>query len=149
MPRRTDPKFDPYGNFSFLLEIDGITSGGFSECTGTNAEISPIEYREGNESLTPRKLPGLNKFGNVTLKRGVTEDLDLFNWFNVGASGDVDRKQTMSIVLLDEQRNEAVRWNLLNAWPCKYVAADLKANANEIAIESVELCHEGLIRQTP
>lgn len=149
MARRTDPKFDPYGNFSFRLEIDGITSAGFSECTGTNAEISPIEYREGNEGLTPRKLPGLNKFGNVTLKRGVTEDLDLFNWFNAGASGDVDRRQTLSIVLLDEQRNEAVRWNLLNAWPCKYVAADLKANANEIAIESVELCHEGLIRQTP
>jgi phage tail-like protein len=149
MARRTDPKFDPYGNFSFLLEIDGITSAGFSECTGTNAEISPIEYREGNESLTPRKLPGLNKFGNVTLKRGVTEDMDLFNWFNVGASGDVDRKQTLSIVLLDEQRNEAVRWNLLNAWPCKYMAPDLKGSASEIAIESVELCHEGLIRQTP
>ena len=149
MPRRTTPKFDPYGNFAFLLEIDGITSAGFSECTGTNAEISPIEYREGNESLTPRKLPGLNKYSNVTLKRGVTDDLDLFNWFNAGASGDVDRKQTMSIVLLDEQRNEAVRWNLLNAWPCKYIAADLKANTSEIAIESVELCHEGLIRQTP
>jgi phage tail-like protein len=149
MPRRTDPKFDPYGNFVFLLEIDGITSAGFSECTGTNAEITPIEYREGNESLTPRKQPGLNKYSNVTLKRGVTDDLDLFNWFNAGASGDVDRKQTMSIVLLDEQRNEAVRWNLLNAWPCKYIAADLKANTSEIAIESVELCHEGLIRQAP
>jgi phage tail-like protein len=149
MARRTDPKFDPYGNFAFLLEIDGITSAGFAECTGTNAEINPIEYREGNESLTTRKLPGLSKFGNITLKRGVTQDLEIFNWFNAGATGDVDRKQTLSIVLLDEQRNEAVRWNLLNAWPCKYIAPDLKGNANEIAIESVELCHEGLIRQAP
>ena len=149
MPRRTDPKFDPYANFAFLLEIDGITSAGFSECSGTNAEITPIEYREGNEGLTTRKLPGLSKFGNVTLKRGVTQDLELFNWFNAGASGDVDRKQTMSIVLLDETRIEAVRWNLLNAWPCKYVAPDLKGDAGEIAIESVELCHEGLIRQAP
>ena len=151
MPRRTTPKFDPYGNFSFLLEIDGITSAGFSECTGTSAEITPIEYREGNESLTPRKLAGLFKVSNIVLKRGITDDLDLFNWFNAGATGDLDRKQAIpvSIVLLDEQRNEAARWNLLNAWPCKYVAADLKANANEIAIESVELCHEGLIRQVP
>jgi len=149
MARRTDPKFDPYGNFAFLLEIDGITSAGFAECTGTNAEITPIEYREGNEGLTPRKLPGLSKFGNVTLKRGVTQDLEIFNWFNDGATGDVRRIRTLSIVLLDEQRNEAVRWNLLDAWPCKYIAPDLKGNASEIAIESVELCHEGLIRQTP
>jgi phage tail-like protein len=144
MPRRD---IDPYASFNFLVEIDGITSAGFSECTGLNAEANMIEYREGNESLTTRKLPGLIKFGNVTLKRGVTQNRELLDWFKTVTDGDIDRKQTMSVVLLDEQRNETVRWNLLNAWPSKYVVPDLKANANEIAVESLELCHEGVERQ--
>jgi|SRR5687768_13693283 phage tail-like protein len=144
MPRRD---IDPYASFNFLIEIDGITRAGFSECTGLNAEANVIEYREGNESLTPRKLPGLLKFGNVTLKRGVTQDRELFDLFKTVMDGDIDRKQTMSVVLLDEQRNEVVRWNLLNAWPSKYVMPDLKATGNEIAIETVELCHEGVERQ--
>ena len=144
MPRRD---IDPYASFNFQLEIDGITRAGFSECTGLNAEANMIEYREGNESLTTRKLHGLIKFGNVTLKWGVTQDPELFNWFKTVMDGDIDRKQTMSIVLLDEQRNESVRWNILNAWPSKYIVPDLKANANEIAFETIELCHEGVERQ--
>jgi phage tail-like protein len=144
MPRRD---IDPYASFNFLLEIDGIIRAGFSECTGLNAESPPIEYREGSESLTMRKLPGLIKFGNVTLKWGVTQDPALFTWFKTVMDGDIDRKQTMSIVLLDEGRNEAVRWNLRNAWPAKYVGPDLKAGASEIAFESVEVAHEGMERQ--
>lgn len=138
---------DPYASYNFQLEIDGITRAGFSECSGLNAETTPIEYREGNESLTARKLPGLIKYGNVTLKHGITQDLETYNWFKSVADGAVDRKQTMSVILLDEQRSEVVRWNLLQAWPCKYVAPDMKADGNEIAIESVEICHEGLERQ--
>jgi len=144
MPRRG---IDPYASFNFQLEIDGITRAGFSECTGLNAEANVIEYREGNESLTTRKLHGLIKYGNVTLKWGVSQDPELFNWFKTVMDGDIDRKQTMSIVLLDEQRHESVRWNILNAWPSKYIVPDLKANANEIAFETIELCHEGVERQ--
>jgi len=140
-------QLDPYGSFNFQLEIDGITRAGFAECTGLNAEANVIEYREGNESLTTRKLHGLIKYGNVTLKWGVSQDPELFNWFKTVMDGDIDRKQTMSIVLLDEQRNESVRWNIRNAWPSKYVVPDLKANANEIAFETIELCHEGVERQ--
>jgi phage tail-like protein len=144
MPRRAN---DPLAVFNFQLEIDGITRAGFSECTGLNAEANVIEYREGNESLTTRKLHGLIKYGNVTLKWGVTQDPELFNWFKTVVDGDIDRKQTMSVVLLDEQRNEAVRWNIINAWPSKYVIPDMKSDGNEIAFESVELCHEGVERQ--
>lgn len=144
MPRRAN---DPLAAFNFQLEIDGITRAGFSECTGLNAEANVIEYREGNESLTTRKLHGLIKYGNVTLKWGVTQDPELFNWFKTVVDGDIDRKQTMSVVLLDEQRNEAVRWNIINAWPSKYVIPDMKSDGNEIAFESVELCHEGVERQ--
>jgi len=144
MPRRAN---DPLAAFNFQLEIDGITRAGFSECTGLNAEANVIEYREGNESLTTRKLHGLIKYGNVTLKWGVTQDPELFNWFKTVVDGDIDRKQTMSVVLLDEQRAEAVRWNIINAWPSKYVIPDMKSDGNEIAFESVELCHEGVERQ--
>jgi phage tail-like protein len=144
MPRRPN---DPFAAFNFQLEIDGITRAGFSECTGLNAEANVIEYREGNESLTTRKLHGLIKYGNVTLKWGVTQDPELFNWFKTVVDGDIDRKQTMSVVLLDEQRAEAVRWNIINAWPSKYVIPDMKSDGNEIAFESVELCHEGVERQ--
>ena len=144
MPRRPN---DPFAAFNFQLEIDGITRAGFSECTGLNAEANMIEYREGNESLTTRKLHGLIKYGNVTLKWGVTQDPELFNWFKTVVDGDIDRKQTMSVVLLDEQRVEAVRWNIITAWPSKYVIPDMKSDGNEIAFESVELCHEGVERQ--
>ncbi|MCI0487992.1 MAG: phage tail protein [Blastocatellia bacterium] len=144
MPRREN---DPFASFNFLLEIDGIVKAGFSECSVSSSESNVIEYREGNEAITARKLPGLNKFGNVTLKRGISQDMDVFNWWKAVRDGDIVRDESMSVVLLNEKREEVVRWNLINAWPCKWMGPDLKANANEIAIESLEICHEGLERQ--
>lgn len=138
---------DPYASFNFRLEVDGIIKAGFSEVTGLNAESNVIEYREGNEGITARKLPGLIKFGNVTLKRGVTADPELFKLFKNLVDGDIKRDDSMSIVLLDEKRQEAVRWNLRNAWPAKWTGPDLKANANEMAIETLEIAHEGVERQ--
>lgn len=143
MPRRGE---DPFASFNFLLEIDGLARAGFSEVTGINNEQAVIEYREGTETLTPRKLPGLTKFGNVTLKRGVTNDPELMNWRKTVTDGDIFRAN-VSIVLLNEARQEAVRWNLVNAWPCKWTGPDLKANASEMAIEAIEVCHEGITRQ--
>ena len=144
MPRRD---FDPYANFNFLLEIDGITNAGFSECSGLNMENTPIEYREGKDAfLTPRKQPGLMKYGNITLKRGVTKNPELVNWLVDAEKGDVTRRN-VSIVLQDELHQEAVRWNLREAWASKWMGPDLKANASEMAIESLEITHEGLVRQ--
>jgi len=144
MPRR---ETDPFASFNFRLEINGIVKAGFSEVTGLNAESNVIEYREGTDGLNARKLPGLIKYGNVTLKRGVTDDPEIFTLFKQVIDGDVTRDDSMSIVLLDEKRNEAVRWNLRSAWPSKWMGPDLKANANEIAIESLEIAHEGVERQ--
>lgn len=147
MPRRDT---DPLSSFNFLLEIDGITRAGFNECTGLNAESNVIEYREGNENpITPRKQPGLSKYGNVTIKHGIlVDDKQIFDWFKTGGiDGDVRRDDSMSIVLLNEKREESARWNLLHAWACKWTGPDLKAAANEIAFESVEICHEGVERQ--
>jgi len=142
MPRRAT---DPFASFNFKLEIEGITVAGFSEVTGLNQESNVIDYREGQEGITPRKLPGLNKFGNVTLKRGISPDLSVYNWRKTVTDGDIERRNA-SVVLHNEKHEEVVRWNLVNAWPSKYVGPDLKANANEVAIETVELTHEGVER---
>jgi len=139
--------FDPYANFNYLLEIGGITNAGFSECSGLNIENTPIEYREGNDKLTPHKQPGLMKYGNITLKRGITKNPELVTWLKTVMDGDIRRVPVMSIVLQDELHQEAVRWNLLEAWACKWTGPDLKANASEMAIETLEICHEGLERQ--
>ncbi len=145
MPRRAT---DPYASFNFLLEIDGIQTAGFSEVTGLNAESNVVEYREGaDKTNTMRKLPGLDKYGNVTLKHGLTKDRVLFDWHKAVMDGDIVRKPAMSIVLLNEKREEAVRWNLLEAWPMKWTGPDLKAGASEIAIESLEIAHEGVVLQ--
>ena len=142
MPRRAT---DPFASFNFKLEIEGITVAGFSEVTGLNQESNVIDYREGQEPITPRKLPGLNKFGNITLKRGISPDLSVYNWRKTVSDGDIERRNA-SIVLHNEKHEEVVRWNLVNAWVSKYTGPDLKANANEVAIESVELTHEGVER---
>lgn len=136
---------DPFASFNFKLEIEGITVAGFSEVTGLNQESNVIDYREGQEPITPRKLPGLNKFGNITLKRGISPDLSVYNWRKTVTDGDIERRNA-SIVLHNEKHEEVVRWNLVNAWPSKYVGPDLKANASEVAIESIELTHEGVER---
>jgi phage tail-like protein len=136
---------DPFASFNFKLEVEGITVAGFSEVTGLNQESNVIDYREGQEPITPRKLPGLNKFGNITLKRGISPDLSVYNWRKTVTDGDIERRNA-SIVLHNEKHEEVVRWNLVNAWPSKYVGPDLKANANEVAIESIELTHEGVER---
>lgn len=137
---------DPFASQNFLLEIQGVTKAGFSECTGLNAETNVIEYREGPDDIVTRKLPGLSKFGNVTLKTGLTTDTSLFAWHKQVMDGNITRSN-VSIIVLNEARSEQVRYNLLNAWPSKYTAPDLKANANEIAIEAIEIAHEGMTRQ--
>src|SRR5579872_2177763 len=125
---------DPFGNFNFLVEIGGVTKAGFSEVSGLDAELEPIEYRTGDEDITVRKIPGLKKFSNITLKRGFTADLSLWNWMKQGLDGKVLRT-TMSITLLDESRQPVLRWNIRQAWPCKWEGPELNAKGNDIAIE--------------
>ncbi|HEX8746396.1 MAG TPA: phage tail protein [Pyrinomonadaceae bacterium] len=142
MPRRP---LDPLASFNFKLEIEGITIAGFSEVTGLNSESNVIDYREGDEPITPRKLPGLNKYANLTLKRGMSVDKQLYEWRKTAVDGDITRKN-LSIVLQNEKHDEVARWNIFNAWISKMAVPDMKANANEIAIETVEITHEGVVR---
>jgi phage tail-like protein len=136
------PRNDPFSACNFLVEIDGVTAAGFAEVTGLGVEIIPIEYRMGNEHAV-RKLPGLRKFSNIVLKRGYTLDRSLWNWAKQVLDGNVVRA-AISITLLDEQRQPALRWNLREAWPCRYEGPALNAKSNEVAIETLEICHEGL-----
>jgi phage tail-like protein len=133
---------DPYKAFNFLVEIDGIAHAVFSEVTGLESETAVIEYRAGGENVV-RKLPGLTKFGNITLKRGITQDAELWNWRKSIVDGNIDRRNG-SIVLLDDNRSPVVRWNFHNAWVCKWEGPALSAKSNEVAIETMEIAHEGL-----
>ena len=137
---------DPYRGFNFRVEIDGIHRAGFREASGLDSSQDPIEYREGDDKvLTVRKLPGLNKYGNISLKWGISDDADLEKWRQSLATGKVERKN-LSIVLLDEIGSEKARWNVREAWPTKWTAPSLNATSNDIAIETIEIAHEGVVR---
>ncbi len=140
----TGDRNDPYRSFNFQLEIDNIPTGAFSECSGLTTEVDAVDYREGTD-LQPnvRKLSGLVKFNNIVLKRGVTQDKSLWNWYNNIFAGIPDRRN-VTIILLDEAHQPVIRWHVENAWVKKLDAPSFKASGNEIAIESVELVHEGL-----
>ena len=138
----TSKRNDPYGRFNFLLEIDGLTSAGFTEVSGLSTETSVIEYREGGDRSPSRKLPGITKYSNITLKRGITKDRSLWQWRKTVMDGATQRKNG-SVVLLDTGRQEVARWNFFEAWPCKWEASSLHAKSSEVAIETLELAHEG------
>lgn len=134
---------DPYGSFNFLLEIDGIARAAFSEVSGLATETEVVEYREGGDKTNSvRKFPGLTKYTNIVLKRGITADTSLWTWRKTVIDG-VVRRANGSVILLDASRNPVLRWNFRNAWPCKWEGPALSAKAKEVAIETLELAHEG------
>ena len=139
----TGDRVDPYAQYNFLVEIDGLTRGGFTECSGLNAEQDVIEYREGSETATVRKPPGLRKYGNITLKRGFTADDELWLWRRTTINGVTERRDG-SIVLLNEAREPALRFNFRNGWISKWEGPTLNSTSNEVAIESIEIVVEDL-----
>jgi phage tail-like protein len=141
----TGERVDPYANFTFLVEIDGITKAGFSDASGFDTTVDVHEYREGGDNTTMRKLPGPTKYGNITLKRGVTDDRDLYNWVLDCVRGNVQRRSG-SVIITDLAGNEKVRWNFRNAWPTKWTSPEFSAKGNDVAIETFELAHEGIER---
>lgn len=136
----------PYRNFRFRLEIDGLDAGSFSEVSGFDATIDVVEYRAGDDpAITPTKLPGLIKYGNITLKWGAAETMVLYDWLIDITEGTIEKK-TVTLTALDEEGAPAASWRCINAWPVKYTAPDFNGTASEIAIETIELAHEGLTR---
>jgi phage tail-like protein len=138
---------DPYRNCRFLLEIDGITQAGFSEATIPDTSQDPIEYREGNEPPTVRKIPGLIKYGNLTLKWGITDSLELYNWRKLVEQGKAtEYRRNIAVILMNEEGSPKSRWEFTDAWPSKYDCPDLNAKGSDIAIETLEIAHEGMVR---
>lgn len=135
----------PHGKFRYIVEVEGLELGGFSEVSGFDASIDVMEYREGDKVQTPMKIPGLKKYGNITLKQGVADKDALYKWMETGFEKDVNR-QTVTITLLDINGEAAASWQVINAWPTKYTAPDFNATASEIAVETLELAHEGMTR---
>lgn len=140
----TGKRDDPYQQFNFIVEIDGVPRAGFSECTGLTTDTDAIDYREGTDAtLNVRKIPGLRKYTNVVLKRGYTKDAGLWAWRKKIINGQTERRNA-SIILLDEARNEVLRWNVREAWISKWDSGPFNAKTSDVAIETIELVHEGL-----
>jgi phage tail-like protein len=138
-------RVDPFKNFRFLLEIDGITQAGFSEVSGFGSTVEPIEYREGGDAPTVRKLPGRVSYPDITLRSGVTDDNQLHQWHDTAVAGRIERKNG-SIVLLGDDNQEKVRWNFFGGWASKLEGPNLNATANEVAVQTLTITCERLER---
>ena len=134
---------DPYRKFNFIVEIDGVTAAGFLSVEGIETLTDVVEYREASEPAQVRKLPGIHKFTNITLKRGVTANRELWEWRKTVLDGHTERKNG-SIVVLNERREQVLRINFHNAWPCRWKVGALDAMQSEALIEELELAVEGL-----
>ncbi|MDF2188593.1 phage tail protein [Paraflavitalea sp. CAU 1676] len=135
----------PLPKFHFRVEWGGSKIG-FTEVTGLNIENEMIEYRDGSSPEYHKiKMPGLQKYGNVTLKRGMFNgDNEFFQWLNTVSLSKIVRRD-ITISLLNENHEPVYIWRLKNAWPTKVTAPDLKSDANEVAVETIEMAHEGLV----
>ena len=145
---QTGQRIDPYGSFDFHVEIEGIRRASFQEVGGLDSSIDVTEYREGGDNPSTRKLPARSKYSNITLKWGVTDDPELWNWHLQWVNGDPKaRRKHGSIVLYDRDGvTEKARWNFFNAWPTKWTGPSFNAKGNDIAIETLEIAHERLER---
>jgi phage tail-like protein len=137
----------PLPKFHFQADWGGVRFG-FTEVSGLDVETEVIEYRDGASlEYSKRKMPGMQKYPNVTLKRAVfASDNDYFRWWNTVALNTVERR-AVTISLLNEKHEPVMVWKVKNAWPSKIASTDLKADGNEVAIETIELAHDGLVIQ--
>lgn len=133
----------PHTTCYFKVEIKGIEEALFRECSGLEGEIEVLSYEEGGVNDHPHKLPGRAKFPNVILKRGVTDSTELWEWFSDVIQGKV-RRQTVHVILCDAQGSEVRRWTFEGAYPVKWSGPSFRSNENAVAVESLELAHEGM-----
>jgi phage tail-like protein len=140
----TGDRKDPYRGFNFRVEIDGISVGSFSDVSGLSSDGDIVEYRNGDDvPLHVRKLTGLRKFSNLTLKRGYTDNRELWNWRNNVLNGVPDRRNG-AIVLMDEERKDVLRWEFEGGWIHKIDGPTFNAKGNDVTVESLEIVIESL-----
>lgn len=134
---------DLYRNCRFLVQIDGLTELGFTEVLMAVGEITVMEYREGHALGAGRKLPGHGGYGPITLKRALTRNRELWNWWKATLTGQVERRNGV-ISLLNTAHEEVARWKFRDSWPMKYATTDFNAEDNEVVMETIVLAHEGI-----
>lgn len=140
----TGKRDDPFPGFNFRIEINGLTLAGFADAGGLTTEGEVIEYRVGTHPvLSTTKLFGLRTFANITLHRGMTSSRELWRWRLNIINGVPDRRSG-AVVLLDERRQRVTEWRFEHGWPVKYDGPTLDASKNEVALEGIEIAHEGL-----
>jgi phage tail-like protein len=144
----TGQRVDPYRNFNFLVEIDGITQASFIECSGLESTTEVIETRSGGDSTTVYKLPGKTSYADITLKWGVTSSTELMTWRQNVINGVINR-QNGSVVLYDlTNQTEVARWDFFSAWPTKWDGPSLNAKGNDIAIDTMVIACEKITRSS-
>jgi phage tail-like protein len=141
---QTGQRIDPYRSFNFLVELEGIAQASFTDCSGLASTTEIIETREGGDNTTMRKLPGKTSFADITLKWGLTNSTELWDWRQQIVDGIVVRKNGSIVVL--HNRTEVVRWNFVNAWPTKWEGPTFSGKGNDIAIDTLVLANEGVTR---
>ena len=136
----------PLPAFFFSVEITDVPAMSFKEVSGLNSETEVIEYRNGDSKVFSKaKMPGLKKSGNITLKKGIfVSDQKFWNWYKEIQQNTIKRR-TVTIKLLDQAGTPAMVWEVTNAWPTKITVEGFKSDGNEVALETLELAHEGLI----
>jgi phage tail-like protein len=143
---QTGQRVDPFRGYNFLVEIDGIAQGSFTECTGLGSTTEVIENREGGDNLTVRKLPGKTSYSDISLKWGLTDSTELWDWRQQITDGNVVRKNGSIVVFDLANSTEVARWNFVRAWPTKWDGPAFNAKGSDIAIATLVLAHEGLSR---
>lgn len=141
---------DPLLGFNFMLEFEGAVAGYFTECSGIGSEHEIVEQKvvdkQGHEII--RKIPGRLKFQDISLKRGITSDLKIWEWRDQLVKGTVkDARKNCTITMLSRDYNPVAIWHFVNAWPSKVTGPSLKSDGNDIGIEELTLVHEGMYRE--
>lgn len=145
MPEREDPLV----GFHFAVEIQGVVTGYFTECSGLGSENEIIEHKVVTESgqEVVMKIPGRLTWQNITLKRGITSSMDLWDWRKLVEDGKVsEARHDGSITMFDQELNPVARWEFKQAWPVKVTGPQPKADSNEIGVEEMEIAHEYIVR---
>jgi len=139
---------DPYTSYRFRLDINGVKAASFSQATIPDSSTDSVDYREGTDPLYNRKLSaGPVKYGTLSLKRGISDSMDLYNWRKqIEEQGAGSGRQNITITLIDETGNDTVTWNIFQAWPSKYESSELNATSTEVLIETLEVQLEKIER---
>lgn len=144
---QTAQRVDPFRIFNFLVELDGIAHGSFIECSGLSTTTEVIETREGGDNTTVRKMPGKTTYTDIVLKWGMTNVTTLWDWRQQVIDGDFARKNGSIVVYDLTNSTEVARWDFVSAWPSKMEGPAFNAKGNDIAINTLTLSHEGLVRK--